>query len=87
MMNTQNLDTAMLSQTAQQSTQVALTEQSKDSFSQSLLLWIASFPLFIAGLSLLGGSWNTIGYLLELAAAVCFFSPVTQLLGCLTERK
>ena len=87
MMNTQNLDSTMLSQTAQQSPQIALAEQNKDSFSQSLLLWIASFPLFIAGLSRLGGSWHTIGYLLELAAAICFFSPVTQLLGCLTERK
>lgn len=72
MMNTQNLNPAI--------------EHNKDSFSQSLLLWIASFPLFIAGLSLLGSSWHTIGYLLELAAAVCFFS-LTQLLGCLTERK
>lgn len=86
-MNTQNLDTAMLSQPVQQTSQVAIGEHNKDSFSQSLLLWIASFPLFIAGLSLLGGSWHTIGYLLELAAAVCFFSPVTQLLGCLTDRK
>ena len=86
-MNTQNLDSTMLSQSAQQSPQIALAEQNKDSFSQSLLLWIASFPLFIAGLSLLGGSWHTIGYLLELAAAICFFSPVTQLLGCLTEHK
>lgn len=86
-MNAQNLDTATLSPTAQQSPQVALAEHNHDSFSQSLLLWIASFPLFIAGLSLLGGSWHTIGYLLELAAAICFFSPVTQLLTCLTERK
>lgn len=92
-MNTQNLETTMLSQTAQQSPRATWEcspykrYSNKDSFSQSLLLWIASFPLFIAGLSLLGGSWHTIGYLLELAAAVCFFSPVTQLLGCLTERK
>lgn len=80
MMNTQNLDHEMMTQTTG-------CESSNDAFAQSLLLWVASFPLFVAGLALLGGSLNTVGYVLELAAAVCFFSPVTQLLGCLTERK
>ena len=61
MMNAQNLDTAVLSQTAQQSPQVALAEHDKDSFSQSLLLWIASFPLFAIGLSLLSVMLPLIG--------------------------
>ena len=87
MMNAQNLDTAVLSQTAQQTPQVALAEHDKDSFSQSLLLWMASFPLFAIGLSMLSGTLHTIGYILVLGAVICFLSPVVQLLGCLTEKK
>lgn len=86
MMNTQNLDTAMLSSAAQPAARPTLAETGHDAFSRSLLLWMASFPLFIAGLLLAGGSWHTIGYVLQLAAAVCFLSPVTQLLGCVTEK-
>ena len=87
MMNAQNLDTAVLSQTAQQTPQVALAEHDRDSFSQSLLLWMASFPTFAIGLSMLSGTLHTIGYILVLCAAICFLSPVVQLLGCLTDKR
>ena len=78
-MNTQELTPKTMNPAASR-------ESSNDAFSQSLLLWIASFPVFAIGLSLLGGALNTVGYVIVLAAAICFFSPVVQLLGCLTDK-
>lgn len=79
-MNTQELCTQL-------PTSSVCHESGNDSFAQCLLLWVASFPLFIAGLLIMDGALHTIGYILELAAAICFLSPVTLLLGCLTDRK
>ena len=79
-MNTQNLNPKTLTQTANQ-------ESSSDTFAQSLLLWMASFPLFAIGLAMLGGTLNTIGYVLVMCAVICFLSPVAQLLVCLADKR
>lgn len=81
-MNTQNYPT----QASQTSRQLTTKSQQSDQFSQSLVLWIASFPLFALGLALSSFHLHTIGMIMQLAAAVCFFSPITLLLGCLTDR-